>query len=94
MRSKKFIHIGSMTSISIMCCLLARRRDRKYPTGNARTRQMTVDTAARIRLRINTLAYRPIWVRFSRVNCPSALVRAYHTTINSGTTINIPIHSR
>ena len=28
-RSRKFIHMGSMTSISMICCLFTRRRDRK-----------------------------------------------------------------
>ena len=47
--------MGSITSICMMCCLDVRRRERKYPTGNASTRQMTVATAARIRLRANTV---------------------------------------
>ena len=86
--------MGSIISISMICCLLARRRERKYPTGNAMTRQTTVEMAARIRLRANTLEYRPIWVRLSRVNCPSAFVMAYQMTMNSGTTVKMAIQSR
>ena len=46
--------MGSMTSISMMCCLFTRRRDRKYPTGKAMIRQMTVAISASSRLRANT----------------------------------------
>ena len=94
MRSRKFIHMGSIMSISIMRCLLARRRERKYPTGNAMTRQITVEIAAKIRLRANTLEYRPIWVRLSKVNWPSAFVIAYQMTMKSGTTVKMAIQTR
>ena len=47
--------MGSIISMSMMCCLLARRRDKKYPIGNAIIKQMMVEMAARIRLRANTL---------------------------------------
>ena len=86
--------MGSMTSISIICCLLARSRLRKYPTGYASTRQMIVASAASSRLRPKTEAYRPMLVRLARVTWPSLLVRAYHTTMPSGTTINRTIHTR
>ena len=86
--------MGSIMSISIMCCLLARRRERKYPTGNAMTRQITVEIAAKIRLRANTLEYRPIWVRLSKVNWPSAFVMAYQMTMKSGTTVKMSIQTR
>ena len=83
-----------MTSISMICCLLARRRLRKYPTGNARTRQMTVASAASSRLRPKTDAYRPMPVRLASVKEPFASVRAYQTTIARGTTMKMHIHTR
>ena len=46
--------MGSITSICMIRCLLTRRRDRKYPTGKAITRQMTVVIMASRRLRANT----------------------------------------
>ena len=76
MRSRKFIHMGSMTSICMIRCLFTRSRERKYPTGKAMTRQMTVAMRAKSRLRAKTEPYPLTETRFARVKRPSASVRA------------------
>ena len=86
--------MGSIMSISMMCCLLARRRERKYPTGNARTRQITVEIAAKIRLRANTAGIPPDLGQVVQGELPSAFVMAYQMTMKSGTTVKMAIQTR
>ena len=68
--------MGSITSICMIRCLFTRSRDRKYPTGKAMTRQMTVAMRASSKLRAKTEPYPLTETRLASVKRPSLSVRA------------------
>jgi hypothetical protein len=75
-RRRKFIHIGSITSIDIIFCLAKLSLDIANAKGYAKTRQSTVAIAASEILLTSAGIYFTACSAFEIVNAPEASVKA------------------